>query len=112
MEVVLFNDYSSVVFAIITSALALTWSVVGLTIPRRMRSDIKRELRESLKDPRSVVSDDRSEWKLLQSQFDALVRDRPDNIDDILDAQFCGRLGQLIVQAMARVPRQQFFGAS
>jgi hypothetical protein len=76
-----------------------------------MRSDIKRELRESLKAPRSVVSDDRGEWKLLQHQFDALIRDRPDNIDDILDAQFGGRLGQLIVHAMARVPQRQFFVA-
>jgi hypothetical protein len=45
METVLFND-SSVVIAIITIAVALTWSVVGMTIPRRMRSDIRRHLRE------------------------------------------------------------------
>ena len=46
------------------------------------------------------------EWKLLQDQFDALVRDRPDNIEDVLDAEFRSRLGRLIFQATERKGRQ------
>jgi RNase P protein component len=86
MEAGFFNNDHTVVFLIITSAAALTWSVVGLTIPRRMRSDIKRQLRELL-------------WQQLPDWFDALVRVRPDNIEDLQDAQFRSRAGQLIAQA-------------
>jgi hypothetical protein len=54
------------------------------------------------------MSDNRSihEWKLLQDQFDALVRDRPDNAEDILDAEFCSRLGRLIFQATRHKSRR------
>ena len=53
------------------------------------------------------MSEDRSvhAWKLLQDQFNALVRDRPDNIEDILDAEFRSRLGRLIFQATERKTR-------
>jgi len=89
METDLFNDdYSTVVLWIITSTVALTWLVVGLTIPRRMRSDIKRQLRELL-------------WRQLQDRFNALVCVHPDNAEDLLDAEFRGRAGQLIARAMA-----------
>src|SRR5262249_57170138 len=35
-------------------------------------------------------------------KFEALVRERSDNIDDLLDAQFCNRFGQLITHATDR----------
>ena len=73
METDLFNnDHSTVVLVIITSAAALACLVVGLTIPRRMRADIKRQLREL-------------HWRQLQDWFGALIRVRPDNTEDLLD---------------------------
>ena len=42
------------------------------------------------------------EWSLVRDQFEALVRERSDNIDDLLDAQFCSRFGQLITHATDR----------
>jgi len=42
------------------------------------------------------------EWSLVREQFEALVRERSDNIDDLLDAQFCNRFGQLITHATDR----------
>ena len=40
-----------------------------------------------------------NEWTLVREQFDALVRQRADNIEDILDALFRSRFSQLITQA-------------
>jgi hypothetical protein len=45
METVLFTDHSVVVFAIVTGALALTFSVLGLATTSQTRSDIQRQLR-------------------------------------------------------------------
>ena len=42
------------------------------------------------------------DWTLVREKFEALVRERSDNIDDLLDAQFCNRFGQLITHATAR----------
>jgi len=38
----------------------------------------------------------------VREQFDALVRQRADNIEDILDALFRSRFSQLITQAAER----------
>ena len=43
-----------------------------------------------------------NEWTLVRDQFDALVRQRADNIEDILDALFRSRFSQLITQAAER----------
>jgi alpha-ketoglutarate-dependent taurine dioxygenase len=51
------------------------------------------------------------EWSLVREQFQTLVRERSDNIDDLLDAQFCNRFGQLITHATDRARlRAQAFG--
>jgi hypothetical protein len=42
------------------------------------------------------------DWTLVREKFEALVRERSDNIDDLLDAQFCNRFSQLITHAAAR----------
>jgi hypothetical protein len=42
------------------------------------------------------------DWTLVREKFEALVRERSDNIDDLLDAQFCNRFGQLITHATDR----------
>ena len=43
--------------------------------------------------------DDRA---LVREKFEALVRERSDNIDDLLDAEFCKRFSQLITHATDR----------
>jgi hypothetical protein len=43
-----------------------------------------------------------NEWTLVREQFGALVRQRADNIEDILDALFRSRFSQLITQAAER----------
>jgi hypothetical protein len=51
------------------------------------------------------------DWTLVREKFEALVRERSDNIDDLLDAQFCNRFGQLITHATDRARlRAQAFG--
>jgi len=44
METVLFTDHNIVVFAIVTGALALIFSVLGLATTSQTRSDIKHQL--------------------------------------------------------------------
>jgi hypothetical protein len=45
METVLFTDHTVVVFAVITGALALIFSVLGLATTSQTRSDIQRKLK-------------------------------------------------------------------
>ena len=45
METVLFTDRTVVVFAVITGALALIFSVLGLATTSQTRSDIQRQLK-------------------------------------------------------------------
>jgi len=44
----------------------------------------------------------KDEWNLVREQFDALVRERSDNIEDVLDALFRNRVSELIAQATER----------
>jgi hypothetical protein len=50
------------------------------------------------------MSNDRaiSEWKLLREQFQTLVGETPDNIEDIFDVQFRRRFTELINQIARR----------
>jgi hypothetical protein len=43
-----------------------------------------------------------NEWTLVREQFDALMRERSDNIEDLLDAHFRDRFSQLIARAAER----------
>src|SRR5262245_58920572 len=43
-----------------------------------------------------------NEWNLLREQFHALVREGSDSIEDIFDAQFRSRFGELIKRAAER----------
>jgi hypothetical protein len=45
------------------------------------------------------------EWNLVKEQFEALVRARPDNIEDLFDAEFQNRFSQLIIRAAIRENR-------
>jgi hypothetical protein len=53
------------------------------------------------------VNGDRTpdEWTLVRAQFDTLMRERSDNIEDLLDAQFRNRFSQLIIQVAKRENR-------
>ena len=46
-----------------------------------------------------------NEWTLVREQFDALLRERSDNIEDILDALFRNRFSEVITRANARAER-------
>jgi hypothetical protein len=48
--------------------------------------------------PNTQVDD----WTLVRQKFEALVRERSDNIDDLLDDRFCKRFGQLVTHATDR----------
>jgi hypothetical protein len=50
------------------------------------------------------------DWTLVREKFEALVRERSDNIDDLLDAQFCNRFGQLITHATDRARLRAHIG--
>jgi hypothetical protein len=42
------------------------------------------------------------EWSLVRDQFEALVRERSDNIENLLDAEFRHRFGKLLTRAAER----------
>src|SRR5215467_11314642 len=98
-DTVLFTDYSVVVFAILTSAMALIFSVLGLATTYQTRSEIQHQFGCSSRD--MVMSDDHTpnEWNLLKEQFHALVREGSDDGENIFDAQFRTRFSELIYQA-------------
>jgi hypothetical protein len=98
-DTVLFTDYSVVVFAILTSATALIFSVLGLATTYQTRSEIQHQFGGSSQD--TALSDDHTpnEWNLLKEQFHALVREGSDNGENIFDAQFRTRFSELIYQA-------------
>ena len=97
-DTVLFTDYSVVVFAILTSAMALIFSVLGLATTYQTRSEIQHQFGGSSD---TVMSDDYTpnEWNLLKEQFHALVREGSNNVENIFDAQFRTRFSELINQA-------------
>jgi hypothetical protein len=101
MDTVLFTAHGIVVFAILTSAVALIFSVLGLATTFQTRAEIEHQF-EGGNTASTPISGDRSEWNLLKEQFHALVRERSDNIEDFLDMQFRDRFSELIYQAARR----------
>src|SRR5262245_23059481 len=97
-DTVLFTDYSVVVFALLTSAMALIFSVLGLATTYQTRSEI-RQFGGSATD--AAMSDDHTpkEWNLLKDQFHALVREGSHHAEHIVDAQFRTRFNELISQS-------------
>jgi len=106
MDTVLFTDHGIVVFVALMSAIALVLAVLGLATTHQMRSEIEHQF-EGGNSAAKDMSDDRGvgEWNLVKRQFYALVREHPDNIEDILDAQFFGRFSELIYQTAERKNR-------
>jgi len=101
MDTALFTAHGIVVFAILTSAIALIFAVLGLATPNQTRAEIEHQF-EGANTATTSISSDRGEWNLLKEQFHALVRERSDNIEDLLDMQFRGRFSELIYQAARR----------
>jgi len=97
-DTVLFTDYSVVVFAILTTAMALIFSVLGLATTYQTRSEIQHHFGGGSD---TVMSEDHTpnEWNLLKEQFHALVREGSDNGENIFDGQFRTRFSELIYQA-------------
>lgn len=104
MDTVLFTDQGIVVFAIMTSAIALMLSVLGLATTHQTRAEMEHQF-DGGNAAGTSISDDRGEWNLLKEQFHTLVRERSDNIEDIFDMQFRGRFSELIYQAAQRSHR-------
>ena len=89
MDTVLFTDHGILVF-VTGSAIALTLSVLGLATTQQTHSDIKHQLAAV----RALAA--HNERNLLKDQFQALVREGSDSIEDIFDAQFRRRFTELI----------------
>jgi hypothetical protein len=98
-DTVLFTDHGVVVVAILTSAMALIFSVLGLATTRHMRSEIQHQFGGS--STNTAMSDDHTpnEWNLLKEQFHALVREGSNNVENIFDAQFRTRFSELIYRS-------------
>ena len=95
IDTVLFTDHGILVF-VTGSAIALTLSVLGLATTQQTRSDIKHQLAAV----RGLAA--HNERNLLKDQFQALVREGSDSIEDIFDAQFRRRFSELINRTTER----------
>ena len=96
MDTVLFTDQGILVFVITGSAIALILSVLGFATTQQTHSDIKHQLAAV----RALAA--HNERNLLKDQFQALVREGSDSIEDIFDAQFRRRFSELITQTASR----------
>ena len=99
MDSVLFTDHGILVFVITGSAIALVLSVLGLATTQQTHSDIKHQLAAV----RGLAA--HNQRSLLKDQFQALVREGSDSIEDIFDAQFRRRFSELINRTTERESR-------
>ena len=98
MDTVLFTDQGILVF-VITGSIAVVLSVLGLATTHQTHSDIKHQLAAV----RGLAA--HNERNLLKDQFQALVREGSDSIEDIFDAQFRRRFSELINRTTERESR-------
>jgi hypothetical protein len=99
MDSVLFTDQGILVFVITGSAIALMLSILGLATTQQTHSDIKHQLAAV----RALAA--HNERNLLKDQFQALVREGSDSIEDIFDVQFRRRFSELINRTTKRESR-------
>jgi hypothetical protein len=98
-----------VVFAILTSAIALILSVLGLATTHQIRFDMKDEFRREDGEQQAAASTvyvsleaytphdaKPNEWASLRDEFNAVMRESANTIEDILDEQFHRRFGELM----------------
>jgi len=123
MDTVLFTDHGIVVFATLATAAALLLSVLGLATTQQIHSDMKDQFRregaERQAAARSVwvplgadTSSDAkpNEWASLRDEFNVVMREGADSIEDMLDEQFRRRFGELMYRT-ARARRRELFAA-
>ena len=103
MDTVLFTDHDIVVFVITATAAALLLSVLGLATTQQIRSDMKDQFRLEGAEQRAATSEadtsrdaEPNEWASLRDEFNAMMRDGVDSIEDMLDEQFRRRFGELM----------------
>jgi len=99
MDSVLFTDQGILVFVITGSAIALMLSILGLATTQQTHPDIKHQLAAV----RALAA--HNERNLLKDQFQALVREGSDSIEDIFDVQFRRRFSELINRTTKRESR-------
>ena len=117
MDTVLFTDHGIVVFAITSAAAALLLSALGLATTYQIRSDMKDQFRLEGAEQRAATSEvdtfrdaKPNEWASLRDEFNAVMRDGADSIEDMLDEQFRRRFGELMYRT-ARARRRESLAA-
>ena len=95
MDTVLFTDQGILVF-VITGSIAVVLSVLGLATTHQTRADIEHQLAAV----RGLAA--HNERNLLKDQFQALVREGSDSVEDIFDVQFRRRFSELINRTTKR----------
>ena len=123
MDTVLFTDHGILVFAITCAAAALLLSVLGLATTHQIRSDMKDQFQYEGAEQQVAASKvhmrleaNRSrdaqpnEWASLRDEFNVVMREGADSIEDMLDEQFRRRFGELMYRT-ARARRRELFAA-
>ena len=109
MDTVLVADHCLVVLAILTSATTLIFSVLGLSTTHQIRFDMKDDFRREGGPQRAAASKEcvplgayrprdtkPNEWTSLRDEFNAMVRESANTIEDLLDEQFRRRFSELM----------------
>ena len=87
--------FTAVIFVILTSAMALIFSVLGLATTRQIRFDMKDKFCPEGAQQQAATSEP-NEWASLRDEFNATVRERADTFEDLLDEQFRRRFSELM----------------
>jgi gamma-glutamyl:cysteine ligase YbdK (ATP-grasp superfamily) len=90
--------FTAVIFVILTSAMALIFSVLGLATTHQVRFDRKDKFRREGAQQQAAISKP-NEWAALRDEFNATVRERADTIEDLLDEQFRRRFSELMFRS-------------
>jgi hypothetical protein len=117
MDTVLFTDHGIVVFVITCAAAALLLSVLGLATTYQIRSDMKDQFRLERAEQRAAASKisleadtprdaKPNEWASLRDEFNAVMREGADSIEDMLDEQFRRRFGELMYRTASARRRE------
>jgi len=119
MDTVLFTDHDIVVFATMGTAAALLLSVLGLATTQRIRSDMKAQFRREWAEQQAAASKvyvplkaytsrhaKPNEWASLRDEFNAVMGESDESIEDMLDEQFRRRFGELMYRT-ARARRRE-----
>ena len=123
MDTVLFTDHGIMVFATLATAAALLLSVLGLATTQQIRSDMKDQFRREEAERQAAArtvcvpsgadtsSDGKpNEWASLRDEFNVVMREGAESIEDMLDEQFRRSFGELMYRT-ARARHRELFAA-